>query len=316
MKISPKAKAALVLLPLLVTGLFFLLKPLSQSVNITGSLNGNEVGKVTDDAEAMQLWFQPQSFDPVMRKAKFNLFAWANNEDQNFSSSMISPRDYWLFIDELYGQGSYQFRKNERVGAVALEVDVLSTPTRRSRANDFFYPFDSYVLDAYAGVSESRLGDDGIPAFEYFYETSLPDFKVTYTRIAGWNKYGTPAEMSASEILSEREAGQVSFLARFDRSLANQLAIAVIVIIWIINTLSLVFITRRVLTGRRPPSLQVLVWSAASVLGYVQLRGSLPGSPRLGIAIDYLFYFPALIVGVAVALVITISWSNRSDFSI
>jgi hypothetical protein len=316
MRISPKSKAVLVLLPLLVSGLFYFLKPLSEPVRLVGTLDSNEVGTDSDDAETMQLWFQPQSFDPVMRKAKFNLFAWTNNEDQQFSSSMISPIDYWLFIDELYGKGAYQFRKNQRVGAVSFEVDVLSIPTRGSRANEFVYPFDSYVLDAYASVSQSRLGKDGIPAFEYFYETSLPDFKVTYTRIAGWGQYDTPAEMSASSILSEREAGQVSFLARFDRSLANQLAIAVIVIIWVINTVSLIWITRRVLTGGRPPSIQVLVWSAASVLGYVQLRESLPGSPRLGIAIDYLFYFPALIVGAAVALLITILWSNRSDYSL
>lgn len=160
------------------------------------------------------------------------------------------------------------------------------------------------------------MGDDGIPAFEYFYETSLPDFKVTYTRIAGWNLYDTSEEISTSAILAERESGQVSFLARFDRSLANQLAIAVIVVIWIINTISLIWITQRILNKSRPPSIQVLVWSAASVLGYVQLRESLPGSPRLGIAIDYLFYFPALIASVIVALVITISWSNRSDFSL
>jgi hypothetical protein len=316
MQISRKAKASVILLSLLVSCLFFLLKPLSESVRITGPVAGNEVGLHNENPEAMQLWFQPQSFDPVMRKAKFNLFAWTNDDDEHFSSSMISPRDYWLFVDELYGKGSYHFLQDEPVGAVAFEADVLSIPTRGSRANDFFYPFDSYVLDAYAGVSQSKLGDDGIPVFEYFYETSLPDFKVTYTRIAGWEMYDMPGEVSTSQILAERESGQVSFLARFDRSLANQLTIAVIIIIWMINTISLLWITQRVLTRSRPPSIQVLVWSAASVLGYVQLRESLPGSPRLGIAIDYLFYFPALIVSVAVALVITISWSNRSDFSL
>jgi hypothetical protein len=316
MQTSLKTKTTFVFFVLVISGLFYVLKPLSESVRINGPVSGNEVGEVIDDADAMQLWIQPQSFDPVMRKAKFNLFAWASNEDQQFSSSMISPRDYWLFIDELYGKGSYQFREGERVGAVAFEVDVLSIPARNSRANDFVYPFDSYVLDAYAGVSQSRLGDDGIPASEYFYDTSLPDFNVTYTRIAGWNEYDTGKEMSTSEILSERQSGQVSFLARFDRSLANQLAVGVIVIIWIINSISLILISHRVMARRRPPSITVLVWSAASVLSYVQLRDSLPGSPRLGIAIDYLFYFPALISGVAVALLITVSWSNRSDFSL
>lgn len=152
-QMSRRSKATVVFLALLVSGLFFMLKPLSESVRIEGPVGGNEVGLHKEKSDSIQLWSQPQSFDPVMRKAKFNLFAWTDDEDQHFSSSMITPRDYWLFVDELYGEGSYEFRKDERVGAVAFEVDVLSLPTRSSRANDFYYPFDSYVLDAYAGVS-------------------------------------------------------------------------------------------------------------------------------------------------------------------
>jgi hypothetical protein len=315
MQLSRRVQVTLILLLLSVFGLFFLLKPLSKSVRVVGPVSGNEVGENNEKPESLQLWFQPQLFDPEMLKAKFNLFVWSSDEDQKFSSSMISPRDYWLFVDELYGEGFYQFRQGEPVGAVEFEVDVLSDPKRGSRANDFFYPFDSYVLDAYAGVSEGQSGDDSIPAFDYFYETAVPNFDVTYTRIAGWEKYNTKDEMTSSAILQERQSGQISFLVRYDRSLANQITIAVIIVIWVINTSSLIWITRRVLIRSRPPSVGVLVWSATSVLGYVQLRESLPGSPRLGIAIDYVFYFPVLIISTVISLVITISWSQRGDFT-
>lgn len=317
------AKLFIILLFIILAIVLILQNPLSESVTISGSVASNEVGEHNEDPDVMQLWFQALLFDPISRTAKFNLYAWTNNDDQHFSSSMISPMDYWLFVDELYGEGNYQFRKDERVGAVAFDVDVLSIPMRESRPNDFYYPYDSYVLDAYAGVSLTKLtqgrsnglGDKGIPAFEYFYETSLPGFNVTYTRIAGWSNYDTSEELSASEILAERDSGQISFLAIFDRSIAIKISVFFIISVWIINTSSLVWISQRVLTRKRPPSIEMLVWSAASTLGYVQLRVSLPSSPRLGIAIDYLFYFPSLLASVVVALLITVAWSTRNDFS-
>lgn len=201
------------------------------------------------------------------------------------------------------------------MGPVTFEVDVLSMPTRGTRANDFFYPLDSYVLDAYAAVSPTQSEDGGIPTFEYFYFTPISDFNVSYTRTAGWDLYDMPGEFIASEILSERQSGRISFLAKFERSLAVQITTSLIVTILVVNTIALVWISRKILSGFRPPSVQVLVWSAASVLSYTQLRDSLPGAPRLEIAIDYLFYFPALLASVLVSLLITILWSTRDDFT-
>lgn len=284
-------------------------------MELTGPVAGNSVGEGGENLDVLQLWFQPQTFDPIARKAKFNIFAWTA-EEETFSSSMITSRDYWLFLDEIYGEGFYYFRKNERVGAISFEVDVLSVPERGSRANDFFYPLDSYILDAYARVSGSQLETEGIPTFEYFYETSLPYFRVSYTRIAGWDFYDLPGEIDPKKIFKERNSGQVSFLAQFDRSLAVQITTFLIVLIFVINTFSLAWTTQKILSRLRPPSLQVLVWSAASVLSYIQLRASLPGNPRLGIAIDYLFYFPSLLTSVVVALLVTVSWSRRDDFAL
>jgi len=303
-----------ILASLILGGLFTLLRPLADAVRITGPVTGNNVGDNGENLDVIQLWFKAQSFDPVLRTAEFNTFPWTN-EETTFSSSAIAPRDFRLFLDELYGKGSYEFRKGERVGPIPFEVDVLSIPERGSRDNDFFYPLDSYVLDAYAKVSQAQSQDEGIPTFEYFYETQLRDFRVSYTRIAGWDLYDMPGEMNAFEILSERQSGRISFLAKFERSLAVQITTILILVILLINTIALVWITRKVLARLRPPSIQVLVWSAASVLSYIQLRDSLPGSPRLGIAIDYLFYFPALFASVLVSLVITILWSTRSDFT-
>jgi len=82
------------------------------------------------------------------------------------------------------------------------------------------------------------------------------------------------------------------------------------------NAAALVLTTCGVVLGSRPPSMQALVWSAASVLGTIQLRDMFPGKPRLGVAIDYLGFFPTMVVSMVVALVITVSWVMRSDYRI
>jgi len=317
-KISRRGQCFLILallVPLCIAAILFLRQNLFDSVKFAGSIVGNTEGDNPAEAGAIQLFFQPVSFDPVMRKAKFNLFPWTDDVEQTFSSSMIIQRDFRIFIDELYGDGNYQMRRGQRVGALEFEADVLSMPARGTVPSEFAYPFDSYVLDAYVGIFRDDISKSGIPAFDYFYETSLPNFFITYTRIAGWNYYDMPGELDPEKIRAERSKGKISFLVRFTRPLADRIVVFLICTVLLLNTISLLWITWNVLSRQRPPSLQVLVWAAASVLGYVELRKSLPGDPRLGIAIDYCFHFPALLTSAVVVLLTTYAWSIRSDFS-
>jgi hypothetical protein len=62
--------------------------------------------------------------------------------------------------------------------------------------------------------------------------------------------------------------------------------------------------------------MQALVWSAASVLGTIQLRDILPGNPRIGISMDFLFFFPSLLIGLISSLLITGIWISRDDWEI
>lgn len=313
---SRKARTSWLLIPVGLLGALIFIQPQASSVNLAGPVASNSVEDYNEDPSDFQLWLQLTSFDASTQKATFNLFPWTDSLNQTFSSSMISQRDFTVFVDELYGKGFYEFRKGEVIGAVPFEADVLSLPNRGARDSDFYYPLDSYVLDAYVGISADGSVGNGLPAFEYFYETAIPELSVTYSRIAGWDHYETPRESASSQILSERKSGRISFLAKFERSGAVRFVALAFIFVFIINSVSLIWITIAVRARRRPPSLQVLVWSAASLLGYVQIRASLPGSPRLGIAMDYLFYFPALFIGTTVVFLMTISWSRRDDFTL
>lgn len=62
--------------------------------------------------------------------------------------------------------------------------------------------------------------------------------------------------------------------------------------------------------------MQALVWAAATVLGIVQLRDILPGRPRMGIAMDFIFFFPTLLIGLISSLLITTLWIRREDWEI
>ena len=64
---------------------------------------------------------------------------------------------------------------------------------------------------------------------------------------------------------------------------------------------------------KKLPSIQALVWSAATVLGTIELRDILPGRPRIGIAMDFMFFFPTLLISLISSLMITSMWIKGED---
>jgi hypothetical protein len=74
--------------------------------------------------------------------------------------------------------------------------------------------------------------------------------------------------------------------------------------------------TLKVFQKRRPPSLQALVWAAATVLAMVNVRDLLPGRPRIGIMLDFVVFFPSLVASLVSASVLAILWQTREDFAL
>jgi hypothetical protein len=307
---------ALSTLPL---GILFSGSLFSLDTRVVDQIGEVEADQVDRDTKAINVWFQAVSFDPETQKARFNIYPWPSDDlvSASFASSTVTNRAFVLFVDELDGQGVYEFGENQVVGSIASELDVLSY-LHQERARDSYYPFDRYVLDTYVDVA--LLAEDGaqepIRTFDYFYTNSVSGFQISYQRVAAFDSDLNDDMYRLDQVIRERDAGKISFLATFERSFAVKLTVIVLCLLILLNALMLVWIAGQVMSKTRPPSMQALIWSAASVLATIQLRDLYPGKPRLGIAVDYFIFFPSMLASMLVGIVLTASWTMRSDYHV
>jgi hypothetical protein len=307
---------ALSTLPL---GILFSGSLFSLDTRVVDQIGEVEADQVDRDTKAINVWFQAVSFDPETQKARFNIYPWPSDDlvSASFASSTVTNGAFVLFVDELDGQGVYEFGENQVVGSIASELDVLSY-LHQERARDSYYPFDRYVLDTYVDVA--LLAEDGaqepIRTFDYFYTNSVSGFQISYQRVAAFDSYLNDDMYRLDQVIRERDAGKISFLATFERSFAVKLTVIVLCLLILLTALMLVWIAGQVMSKTRPPSMQALIWSAASVLATIQLRDLYPGKPRLGIAVDYFIFFPSMLASMLVGVVLTASWTMRSDYHV
>ena len=268
--------------------------------------------------ESVAVYVQMLSFDPETERAEMAYYPWPTDDlAKQFSSSVLTNRDIRFFVDSQNTELT-EFNVGEQIGGVYATVDVLSTDYPE-RAADSLYPFDEYVLDSFARV-ESRVSEDfeygPIQTFDYFYSSPVPGFDVTYERLGAFESgYASdPLARSLEVIDFERFEGKISFYAFIERSFAVK-AIAVFIYGFIlIATLALVWVASQMTLGKRPASMEALIWAAASMLGILELRALAPGDPRIGVYADLLIFFPSLILSLASVAVITYLWNTRKDF--
>ena len=279
------------------------------------------------DENAVQVWFQAVRFDPESQKAEFNVFPWPTDDLANgFSSSTQLREDFGpiqVWVDSTSMENAHTFGPGDSIGAIKAEIDVLSEEFEDYKS-DAYYPFDTYRLKAFAEtyvgkvVDENNVDWEPIKTFDFFYTTPIPGFKISYERKANYlDSNGNEVDPdSSSSIKSQRQEGMISFEATISRSSAVKTISLIIGIFCMMSALTLTWISTGIWMGKRPPSMQALVWSAATVLGTVQLRDILPGRPRIGIGMDFVFFFPTLLVGLISSLLITTIWIRRDDWEI
>ncbi|QKJ25605.1 DUF4436 family protein [Aquiluna borgnonia] len=277
-------------------------------------------GESSTDFEenSVAVYVQMLGFDPETERAELAFYPWPTDDlAKQFSSSVLTEKDIRLFVDSQDAELT-EFSAGDQVGGVEVVADVLSTDFP-DLASDSLYPFDQYVLDSYARVEtrESELQEySTIQTFDYFYTSPVPGFDVTYQRLAAFES-AYPAESESSDpfrIAAERADGKISFYAFIERSFAVK-AIAIFVYSFIlIATLALVWVTSQMALGIRPPSMESLIWAAASMLGILELRALAPGDPRIGVLADLFIFFPSLILSLASVAGITYLWNTRKNF--
>jgi hypothetical protein len=310
--------AAALTLAVFFPGLSFLADAYSPSgvkVVETG-IFGESSSDFTEDSVA--IYVQMLGFDPETERAEMAYYPWPTDDiAKQFSSSVLTERDIRFFVDSQNTELT-EFSAGEQIGGVYATVDVLSTDYP-DRASDALYPFDAYVLDSFARVeirANSESDYEEIQTFDYFYSSPVPGFDVTYERLGAFESgfASDPDARSLEMIDLERFQGKVSFYAFIERSFAVK-AIAVFIYGFIlIATLALLWVASQMTLGKRPASMEALIWAAASMLGILELRALAPGDPRIGVYADLVIFFPSLILSLASVAVITYLWNTRRDF--
>lgn len=268
--------------------------------------------------ESVAVYVQMLSFDPETERAEMAYYPWPTDDlAKQFSSSVLTERDLRFFVDSQNTELT-EFAAGDQVGGVYATVDVLSTDYP-DLASDSLYPFDQYVLDSFARVETRKDGDEDyspIQTFDYFYSSPVPGFDVTYERLGAFESgYASDPQARDLEVIDlERFEGKISFYAFIERSFAVK-AIAIFIYSFIlIATLALVWVASQMTLGKRPASMEALIWAAASMLGILELRALAPGDPRIGVFADLIVFFPSLILSLASVAVITYLWNTRKDF--
>lgn len=287
----------------------------------------DEITPESADVESrfVNVFYQLTGFDSERQTAEVTTYVWPSMDIATpFSSSTVADIDLTVFIDEVGGQGFYEFDAGQPIAGIETKIDATN-PYSLTRSMDTYYPFDSYSLTLYTQVSERvLLGDDydvvPLPAFEDTYSTAVPGFQVRLTKEHDESFFAIEPRSEdfpfVEKAIEQRMTGLVMTTAVISRNFSVKIIAVLVALYCLIIALSLGFMTLQILQRDRPPSMQVLIWAAANALGLIQVRDLLPGKPRIGISFDIIVYFPSLTATLCSTVALFIIWSYREDWKI
>ena len=236
------------------------------------------------------------------------------------------------------GSNSFLF-ENEYQGGFDAVLD-LAPGSPRDRSTTRWFPFDEYHFTFPVGgmyafpcteeweniectpelIAEYRLqdptvGEDGwadLPLFMHPYLSSADTFVASMRPMAFSDDWGS--EFSAAQIGEQATNGFTSMGISVRRDATIKLAALAVALLMLATAFSVVVMAIMVASRHRPPTIQALVWAAALTFALLQMRNLYPSNPPLGIWLDYVVYFPALIVTMISALWILLMWARRADY--
>jgi len=213
------------------------------------------------------------------------------------------------------GDNLYKFKKNIPVGGFDVTLDEKVTPA----ANIGRYPFDEYSFEV--PISASYTDDNGatqdLPILPQDYTKKIDTFDISMKHVL-WTdsnkvvKQNDKASIDAA--VAEYNTGISSSIFDAKRSNSTKLLTLIILVLMITALASVATMAFMVASTKRPPTLSALTWSAALTFSLISLRGLFPGSPPIGVIIDRVVYFPALLVTLVCSLSILITWTRREDY--
>lgn len=270
----------------------------------------------SEESEIGSIFIQVADFDAELQKARIIAFLVPPSDiADSYSSSFIAKKPFQFFIDNADEKSIYEFKEGDTQGGVDVSIDV-NNPLGLSRAGDVWYPFDQYSFEVVARLDSIEYKANEkiltpIPLNEYEYSNGEQDFDLLYARCSGSPE--NPCS-DLDQIEEERIGGQITTIITISRNTSSRLFAILVSVFFFVSSFSLATMAMLVSLRKRPPSVSALTWSAASLLGLMELRTLFPGKPRIGIAIDLLSFFPCLIVSAVATLALVYMWSTRRDY--
>jgi hypothetical protein len=296
---------------------------ISQSPNGDAAKIDDKLIKMSSD-NRLEMLVQITGVNPLEGTANARVLPWPNSEDVGYrlKSGWVPTQNVDIVVDSVIGasnggSNTYSFKKDVPTGGFDVQID--EQPGSGPKSNISWYPLDKYNFEIpITAVANLKGGDQvtlNILPLDYTKNIDTFDIKMVHGL---WNDaYKTVTlddPKSFQMAIDEFNNGESSSVFEAHRSNSTKLLVTIILLLMITAMLSVTILTYMVVSGQRPPTLSSLTWAAALTYSLISLRGLMPGSPPIGIFVDKIFYFPALIVTLVCSLWVLVTWVRREDF--
>jgi hypothetical protein len=274
----------------------------------------------------LELLVQMTDVNPLEGTANVRVLPWPNSDDVGFrlKSGWIPKDDTDILVDSVIGAGNaasniYSFEAGVPAGGIDVQID--EQPGAGPKSSISWYPLDLYNFEIpISAISTLENGDQvSLNVLPLDYTKNIDTFDISMSH-GLWNDAERLVTLGDEEsfqlAIDEFSNGESSSIFEVVRSNSTKLLVSIILLLMITAMLSVTIMTYMVVSGQRPPTLSSLIWSAALTYSLISLRGLMPGAPPIGIFVDKLLYFPALIVTLVCSLWILFTWVRREDYQI
>jgi hypothetical protein len=272
----------------------------------------------------LEMLVQITGVNPLEGTANARVLPWPNSEDIGYrlKSGWVPAQNVDIVVDSVIGGSNggssvYSFEAGVPTGGFDVQVDEQPGAGASSSIN--WYPLDQYNFEVPISAVTNLSNGDQITQniLPLNYTKNIDTFDIKMSR-GFWNDAFRTVTMEDEEsfqlAIDEFNNGESSSVFEAHRSNSTKLLVAIILLLMITAMTSVTIMTYMVVSGQRPPTLSSLTWSAALTYSLISLRGLMPGSPPIGIFVDKIFYFPALIVTLVCSLWVLVTWVRREDF--
>lgn len=294
------------------------------SITSRGSEKTYELDKVIAEnltPEHLRVFVQLTDINPLRGEATARVLPWPSDEEvgHTYRSGWLPNKKISIHVDSVLGHSKNgDTLQTYEAGTPSGGFDVVLDESPKSTSRDIeFYPFDRYAFEvpisAYYEEGGNQI-DLAIFPQDYTKQVDSYDVKMDHVLAMDTDRVIGNSGKDISAITDELEQGLSSSTFTVQRSDSTKVLSFIIMILMLSGLISVGTMTFMVAMHKRPPTLSSLTWSAALTFSLISLRGIYPGSPPIGILMDKVIYFPALLMTLVCSLWVLIMWSRREDY--